>query len=234
MAKKYLVTLAPEERQWLAALLSAGQRSAPALTRARILLKADQATGGPAWEGAEIAQAPDRGLRTVERVRRRFVERGPEQALGRKPQRVGKATAVEGPRHFLPRSFVAGVGSRSCFSRCCSCRCLASGSPRPSAGPWRTESCSLCSGGRRGREKPASLVGAARSKRGRLAARRCVPLHFDPAGRCDDMPLAEPSRGGEATAAGTRGGRPRRDSSAPAGAPERQAKKMSGCRPGLR
>jgi transposase len=86
MAKKYLVTLTPEERQWLTALLSAGKRSALALTRARILLKADQAPGGPAWEDAEIAQALDCGLRTVERVRQRFVERGPEQALGRKPQ----------------------------------------------------------------------------------------------------------------------------------------------------
>jgi transposase len=86
MAKKYLVTLTPEERHWLSALLSAGKRSALALTRARILLKADQAPGGPAWGDAEIAQALDCGLRTVERVRQRFVERGLGQALGRKPQ----------------------------------------------------------------------------------------------------------------------------------------------------
>jgi hypothetical protein len=86
MAKKYLVTLTPEERQWLAALLSAGQRSALALTRARILLKADQAPGGPAWDDARIAEALDCGLRTVERVRQRCVERGLEQALCRKPR----------------------------------------------------------------------------------------------------------------------------------------------------
>jgi transposase len=86
MAKKYLVTLTDEEREWLTGLLSAGRRSALTITRARILLKADQADGGPAWEDAEIAQALDCGLRAVERVRRRFVERGLEQALGRKPQ----------------------------------------------------------------------------------------------------------------------------------------------------
>jgi transposase len=86
MAKKYLVTLTPEERHWLAGMVSAGKRSALTITRARILLKADQADGGPAWEEAEIAQALDCGLRTVERVRQRFVERGLEQALGRKPQ----------------------------------------------------------------------------------------------------------------------------------------------------
>ena len=84
--KKYLVTLTPEEREHLSGLLSAGKRSALTLTRARVLLKADQAAGGPAWEDAEIAQALDCGLRTVERVRQRFVERGLEQALGRKPQ----------------------------------------------------------------------------------------------------------------------------------------------------
>ena len=84
--KKYLVTLTPEEREQLAGLLSAGKRSALTLARARILLKADQADGGPAWEDAEIAQALDCGQRTVERVRQRFVERGLDAALARKPQ----------------------------------------------------------------------------------------------------------------------------------------------------
>jgi transposase len=84
--KKYLVTLTPEEREQLTALLTAGKRSALTLTRARILLKADQAPGGPAWADDRIADALDCGLRTVERLRQRFVERGLEQALGRKPQ----------------------------------------------------------------------------------------------------------------------------------------------------
>src|SRR6516164_6780408 len=86
MRKKYLVTLTAEEREHLSGLLSAGKRSALTLTRARILLKADQAEGGPAWDDARIAEALDCGQRTVERVRQRFVERGLEQALGRKPQ----------------------------------------------------------------------------------------------------------------------------------------------------
>ena len=84
--KKYLITLTADEREHLAGLLSAGKRSALALARARILLKADQAQGGPAWPDDRIAEALDCGVRTVERVRQRFVERGLEQALGRKPQ----------------------------------------------------------------------------------------------------------------------------------------------------
>ena len=86
MAKKYLVTLTPEERDWLTGLVSAGKRSALTITRARILLKADSADGGPAWADERIAEALDCGLRTVERVRQRFVERGLGPALGRKPQ----------------------------------------------------------------------------------------------------------------------------------------------------
>ena len=84
--KRYLVTLTAVERDHLAGLLSAGRRSALTLTRARILLKADQADGGPAWPDDRIAEALDCGVRTVERVRQRFVERGLEAALGRKPQ----------------------------------------------------------------------------------------------------------------------------------------------------
>ena len=84
--KKYLVTLTADEREYLGGLLSAGKRSALTLARARILLKADQADGGPAWEDTRIAEALDCGVRTVERVRQRFVERGLEAALGRKPQ----------------------------------------------------------------------------------------------------------------------------------------------------
>src|SRR6516162_5145691 len=84
--KKYLVTLTPEEREQLAGLLSAGKRSALTLARARILLKADQADGGPAWPDERIAEALDCGVRTVERIRQRFVERGLEEALGRKKQ----------------------------------------------------------------------------------------------------------------------------------------------------
>jgi Homeodomain-like domain len=84
--QKYLVTLTADERRWLTGLVSAGQRSALTITRARILLKADQADGGPAWDDSKIAGAPDCSARTVERVRQRFVEGGLEQALGRKPQ----------------------------------------------------------------------------------------------------------------------------------------------------
>src|SRR6516165_6419991 len=100
MSKRYLVTLTPEERRGLTEMVRVGRRSALTLTRARILLKADQAAGGPAWPDARIAEALDCGLRTVERVRQRFVERGLEPALGRKPQDrpAGSASSTAPPR----------------------------------------------------------------------------------------------------------------------------------------
>ena len=92
--KKYLVTLTLEERDQLTRLTTAGRASARTLTRARILLKADQATGGPAWDDARIAEALDCGHRTVERVRQRFVERGLDDALTHKEQQSPRRPRV--------------------------------------------------------------------------------------------------------------------------------------------
>jgi transposase len=86
MGKKYVVTLTPDERADLDGLLRRGKASALVLTRARILLKADEADAGPGWDDGEIAAALDVGERTVSRVRQRFVERGFEACLQRKPQ----------------------------------------------------------------------------------------------------------------------------------------------------
>lgn len=84
--KKYLVTLTTDERGHLADLLRTGKASALVLTRARILLAADQADGGPALEDAVAAEELGVGVRTIGRVRQRFVERGFEDCLRRKRQ----------------------------------------------------------------------------------------------------------------------------------------------------
>jgi len=84
--KKYRVTLTAEERQSLQAMIAAGRAAAKALAHARILLKADEAGGGPAWPDDRIAEALEVSVDTVERVRRRFVEDGTDAALRRKGQ----------------------------------------------------------------------------------------------------------------------------------------------------
>jgi len=84
--KKYRVTLTAEERESLVALIATGTAAAKKLTHARILLKTDQAEGGPGWIDERVAEALDVSIATIERVRQRFVEQGLEPALVRKKQ----------------------------------------------------------------------------------------------------------------------------------------------------
>ena len=67
--KKYRVTLSAEERMTLEQLLRGGKARTRKLTRARILLQADDGLSD-----AEIAAALTVGTATVRRMRQRFVE----------------------------------------------------------------------------------------------------------------------------------------------------------------
>jgi len=80
--KKYIVNLAEEERRELEALISSGAEKARKLTRARILLKADEG-----WTDTAISEALDVGRSTVERVRKRFVDSGLAAITRRKSRR---------------------------------------------------------------------------------------------------------------------------------------------------
>ena len=96
MVKKYRVTLTPEERADLERLLGRGKAAARKLTHARILLKADEAPGGPGWADATIAEALEVGPVTVARVRQRFVEVGLGAALVPKPTNRTYARKLDG------------------------------------------------------------------------------------------------------------------------------------------
>jgi len=85
--KKYIITLTEEERQMLQEMLSRGKAAARKLMHARVLLKADAASGGPNWHDDRIAEALEVGQATVERLRKRFVEEGLEAALEPRPSR---------------------------------------------------------------------------------------------------------------------------------------------------
>jgi transposase len=97
MSKVYRVTLTAGERAELEALARKGTGAAQRLTRARILLKADQGADGPAWADAQVAAALDVAVNTVANIRQRFVEGGLAGALARKPQcRPSKARLLDG------------------------------------------------------------------------------------------------------------------------------------------
>ena len=96
MRQKYQVILTAEQRTQLQQLLAKGSAPTRTLTHARILLKADEAEGGPAWTNAAIAQALEISELTVTRVRKRFVEGGLEAALHRKVQAKRKERKLDG------------------------------------------------------------------------------------------------------------------------------------------
>lgn len=83
---KFRVSLTEEERDWLSAVVSKGKAAARKLVRARILLLADESEAGPAKSDIEIVDALDCGVRTVERVRKKFVTESLEQAISTQPQ----------------------------------------------------------------------------------------------------------------------------------------------------
>ena len=83
---KYKVTLETSERDELKALVKKGKAAARKLNHARILLLSDEGQGGPSKTDPQIADALDTGKRTIERVRKRFVEVGIEEAINPRPQ----------------------------------------------------------------------------------------------------------------------------------------------------
>ena len=96
MAKRYRVTLTAEERGELERMIARGKADARKLAHARVLLQADEAEGGPARVDEDVASALDVSVRTVERVRQRFVEHGLAAALLPKPSARPYARKLDG------------------------------------------------------------------------------------------------------------------------------------------
>ena len=90
--KKYRVQLSKQERQQLEQEVKTGQGPARQLLHARIVLKADEGEQGPGWSDEQISEALEVSVPTIERVRRRFVEQGLQDAITRRrqPERPSK------------------------------------------------------------------------------------------------------------------------------------------------
>ena len=88
--KKYIINLSDEERQELAEMTRKGKIGVRKFKRAMILLKADEGFSDP-----QIMAALDVSRPTVERIRKRFVEGGPEKALNEDP-RPGQKRKLDG------------------------------------------------------------------------------------------------------------------------------------------
>ena len=86
MPPRYRVTLTEQERRDLEALTRRGKTGAKKFVHARALLLCDAGPDGPAWAVADVAEALGVTSRTLEHLKRRFVEEGLDAALERKPR----------------------------------------------------------------------------------------------------------------------------------------------------
>lgn len=115
--KTFQVQLSLAERARLQALVSHGSATAHTHIHARILLKADEGSDGPAWTDAMISTALDVGMSTVARVRQAAVQEGLDAALQRKV-----------PTRLYPRT-LDGTGEAHLVALTCS-------TPPEGAGRW--------------------------------------------------------------------------------------------------
>ncbi len=86
MSPRYRVTLTEQERNELEALTKKGKTHARRFIHARALLLCDAGEFGSPWSVADTAEALGVSSRTIEHLKKRFVEEGLEAALERKPR----------------------------------------------------------------------------------------------------------------------------------------------------
>jgi transposase len=94
MAKKYRVTLSEQEQAQLKSLIKKRSQKSVQVKRSYLLLAADENGEGLADE--QISSRYQVGVRTIERLRERFVLEGLAAALQGKKQRVFKEKVFDG------------------------------------------------------------------------------------------------------------------------------------------
>ncbi len=84
MAPRYKVTLTKDERHELGAISTKGKRAARTVLYSRALLLLDAGEYGPKWYVEKVAEALGVTPRSLEHLKKRFVEQGLSAALERK------------------------------------------------------------------------------------------------------------------------------------------------------
>jgi transposase len=95
MSKIYRVCLGTEERQYLERFVNTGTAKARKITRARILLLADEGPEGPAKNDEQIVESLGVCFRTIAKTRECFAEGGVQSALDDRP-RPGQPPKLSG------------------------------------------------------------------------------------------------------------------------------------------
>ena len=107
MAPRYKVTLTQEEREELEAITKNGETAAKKFLYARALLLCDAGEHGDPWKVAAVAEALGVSTRSIEKLKKRFVEEGFERALERK-------TRVSPPKITFDGEFDARLTALAC------------------------------------------------------------------------------------------------------------------------
>jgi transposase len=105
---KYVVRLTEEERVELQGLVRRGKVAAAKRSRAQVLLKADAGLEGSGSTDEQVAQALEVSTRSVNRVRKAYVEEGLSAAIERQP------------RHEQPRRKLDGAAEAQLVAVACS------------------------------------------------------------------------------------------------------------------
>ena len=97
MNPRYRVTLTEQERQELETLTKTAKTNAKRFLYARSLLLCDAGPQGPAWTVADTAEAMGVTPRTIEHLKKRFVEEGLAAALDRRqPEKPPRGVTFDG------------------------------------------------------------------------------------------------------------------------------------------
>lgn len=94
--KKYKITLTKQEIAELKEITQKGKRNARVIKNALILLNADEGKYGKGKKDEEISDFLDVTVRTIENVRKRFIEEGFEAALSGKPREREYENKIDG------------------------------------------------------------------------------------------------------------------------------------------
>lgn len=95
MAKRYIVSLTEEEQKYLQGLIERRSEKSAVVKRAYALQAAD-VNGSKRWPDSKISEVYGLRIRTIEKIRQRFVEDGFETVIKGKPQLRFKDKTFDG------------------------------------------------------------------------------------------------------------------------------------------
>ena len=96
MAIKYTIHLTKPEREDLLAIINKGSHSSQTFRTAYILLNCDEGKYSEKVTNEQISKVLKVGMRTIDRVKKRFMEEGMETVLERRPTQREYATKIDG------------------------------------------------------------------------------------------------------------------------------------------